>query len=98
MVEQGDIIQITGEDRLALVVSKNYYNESGKAILCPVYKQDFGTAFCLEIELDGEKAFVCCDSVKQIDVETRGYSKMGRLHLGKLIQVVNLIKAIVDYV
>ena len=34
MVEQGDIIQIENINDLALVISKNQYNESEKAILC----------------------------------------------------------------
>lgn len=98
MVEQGDIIKIEGIKHLALVISKNYYNESGKAILCPVLDTDIGTSFSLEIELDQDKYYVCCDAVKQMDLDTRSYTKKGHLHLGKMIQVVNLVQSISDYV
>ena len=98
MVEQGDVIKIDGVRNLALVISKNYYNESGKAILCPVCEKDLGTTFSMEIELNDTKFYVCCDAVKQMDVDTRGYTKKGHLQLGKLIQVINLAKSIIDYI
>ncbi len=98
MVEQGDIIKIEGVRDLALVISKNYYNESGKVFLCPIYEKDLGTAFSMEMELNDTKFYVCCDAVKQMDIDAREYTKMGHLHLGKLIQVINLTQSIMDYI
>ena len=97
MVEQGDIIKIEGIDSLALVISKNTYNHSEKAIVCPVINKSRESTFEIEFEIDNKKKYVVCDNVKQLDLKSRFYSNKGRISLSKLIQVVDLLEAIIDY-
>ncbi len=98
MVEQGDIIQIENINDLALVISKNQYNESEKAILCPVLKNSCGSTFEIEFTFNEQSYYVVCDSIKQIDLRPRHYSKKGAIPLNKLMLVSDMLQAIIDYI
>ena len=37
-VEQGDLIKVAGLNYPVMVVSNNFFNETGKAIVCPIVK------------------------------------------------------------
>ena len=37
-VEQGDLLKVGGLVYPVMVVSNNFFNESGKAIVCPIMK------------------------------------------------------------
>ncbi|WP_294242216.1 type II toxin-antitoxin system PemK/MazF family toxin [Pseudobutyrivibrio sp.] len=98
MVEQGDIIQIENINDLALVISKNQYNESEKAIICPILKNSIGSTFEIEFLFNEQSYYVICDNVKQIDLRPRFYSKKGTIPLNKLMFVTDMLQAIIDYV
>ena len=51
MVEQGDIIKIKGIGQLAAVISKNSYNETGMAVVCPVVEEKTFSTFKNAIRL-----------------------------------------------
>ena len=71
MVEQGDLIRIEGIKHTALVVSKNTFNESGRAVVCPVLKEDKKATLSYSV---GDNQFVLCDNPRQLDIESRRYS------------------------
>ena len=37
-IEQGDLLKVSGLQYPVIVVSNNFFNESGKAIVCPIVK------------------------------------------------------------
>jgi mRNA-degrading endonuclease toxin of MazEF toxin-antitoxin module len=94
MVEQGDIIKIDGIKNTALVVSKNLFNESGHAILCPIMTGSLPSTLSYSID---EDKYVLCDNMRQIDIESRGYSVTGRVPLAHLINIVDRIQSLFDY-
>ncbi len=98
MVEQGDIIKIEGVKDLALVISKDTYNESEMAIILPILKRKCDSSFEVEINIEETPYYVMCDKVKQIDLKPRIYSKKGSISYIKRILVIDMVQAIVDYI
>ena len=43
------------------------------------------------------KPYVLCDNMRQIDIESRGYSVTGRVPLAHLINIVDRIQSLFDY-
>ena len=41
-VEQGDLLKVAGLAYPVIVVSNDFFNESGKAIVCPIMKNAAG--------------------------------------------------------
>ena len=97
MVEQGDILKIDGFSQLALVISKNTYNETGMAILCPIIKKSIGSIFEVKVDVNDSVMYVASDGVRQLDMECRNYNKKGRLPYSKLIYVIDMAQSVIDY-
>jgi len=98
MVEQGDIISVNGIAFPLLVVSKNIYNTSGHAIVCPILREKCESTLSLKIETNSVKGTVCCDNPRQIDYIERGFRLKGRVSMRELISAVDMIQALFDYV
>lgn len=97
MVEQGDIIKIDGIGHLALVISKNTYNESGMAVVCPILQKSIGSTFEVEVSINDSLIYVASDSVRQLDLNIREYSTKGRVPYSKLIYIIDMAQSIIDY-
>ena len=97
MVEQGDIVKVEGIGHMALVISKDSYNESGMAVVCPVSNEKSGSTFEVEICVDNKVMYVASDAIRQLDIESRGYRKNGRVSYSKLIYVIDRAQSIIDY-
>jgi mRNA-degrading endonuclease toxin of MazEF toxin-antitoxin module len=97
MVEQGDIIKINGINHLALVISKDSYNKSGMAIVCPILQKSIGSTFEVEVSINDSLMYVASDSVRQLDLNIREYSIKGRVPYSKLIYIIDMAQSIIDY-
>lgn len=97
MVEQGDIIKINGINHLALVISKDSYNKSGMAIVCPILQKSIGSTFEVEVSVNDSLMYVASDSVRQLDLNIREYSTKGRVPYSKLIYIIDMAQSIIDY-
>jgi len=97
MVEQGDIIKINGINHLALVISKDSYNKSGMAIVCPILQKSIGSTFEVEVSINDSLMYVASDSVRQLDLNIREYSTKGRISYSKLIYIIDMAQSIIDY-
>lgn len=97
MVEQGDILSVRGINVLLLVISKNIYNVSGRAIVCPIFSYDGEATLSVEIHTEQTSGFVCCDSPRQIDFEKRGFHQKGRVALKDIIKILDLFQSLFDY-
>ena len=98
MVEQGDIITVRGVDFPLLVVSKNAYNKSGSIIVCPVLKEMDGNVFSVRVEEKGILGIIRCDDLRHVDYEARGYHIKGRISLGKMLVILDMIQSLFDYI
>ena len=94
MVEQGDILKIKGLKYKVLVVSKNLFNESGHAIVCPLITYESTATLSYRIDDD---TYVLCDNMRQLDLSTKNYSVKGRLSLGHMIHIIDRIQSLFDY-
>ena len=97
-VSQGDILKIEKINQPVLVVSKNFFNESGEIIGCPVYPNGRAEALHIFIESDDIVGYVHCEKLALLDLAERGFSKIGRINIGDMINISDAIQGIFDYV
>ena len=95
MVEQGDIIKIEGVSPLVVVVSKNIINETGMVIVCPILKGNVLPTLAVPLDDD---SYVACDTIKQVDLAARRYSHKSRVHVSKLILMIDMVQALFDFI
>ena len=97
MVEQGDIITVEGLTGKYLVTSKNFFNKTEQAMLCPIVKDTFKDPLHIEINTDNAEGIVMCEQVRLVDLEHRGFGMIGRIHYPDIIEVTDAIQSIFDY-
>ena len=97
IVEQGDIITIEKLQGQFLVVSKNFFNETEQAIVCPIAQDTFLDPLHIGIKTDEMNGIVMCEQMRMIDLRYRGYKTVGRIHYSDIINITDAIQSIFDY-
>lgn len=97
MVEQGDIIKLDGRKEYYLVTSKNFFNKTEQAMLCPVVNDTFIDPLHIKIEANDVKGIVMCEQVRLVDLRYRGFSITGRITYADKIDITDAIQSIFDY-
>lgn len=96
-VKQGDIIELGGEKRQALVLSKDFFNESGLAIVCPVVQKAGRDALHVVVETERVAGIALCEQLKAMDLQKRYYRTIGRISFSGIQEITDLVQSIFDY-
>ena len=97
-VEQGDLLRVGGLKYPVIVVSNNFFNQSGKAVVCPI-----GPAAApgpLHIPLPEDcpaRGWVLCEQVKYVDLNARRYSRFGAISLYDTMDISDAVMGMFDY-
>ena len=87
LIEQGDIVSIEKMTGYFLVVSKNFFNRSEQAILCPIVTDTFPDPLHIDIDTNEIVGTVMCEQMRMIDLRYRGYKKIDRLSYADIINI-----------
>ena len=96
-IEQGDVLAVENMKGKFLVVSKNFFNSTEQAVLCPIVQDTFLDPLHIEVEAEDVRGIVMCEQMKLLDLRYRGYKKIGRIHYPDIINITDAIQSIFDY-
>ncbi len=96
-VEQGTVIELSNEKKKALVVSKDFFNQSGLSVICPVVISATEDALHIPLIINGEQEIALCEHLKTVDLEKRHYKKIGTIAFSQIQEITDAIQAIFDY-
>ncbi|MCR4685966.1 MAG: type II toxin-antitoxin system PemK/MazF family toxin [Lachnospiraceae bacterium] len=97
-IHQGDILKIEGVKIPVLVTSKDFFNQSGEIIGCPIYENGKPGALHIPIFSDEISGCVQCEKMALLDLHVRGYSKIDSIELSDIIDITDAIQGIFDYI
>lgn len=97
IIEQGDILSIENMRGFFLVVSKNFFNTTEQAVLCPVVQDTFHDPLHISIETKEVSGIVMCEQMRLLDLRYRGYKRIGQIHYSDIINITDAIQSIFDY-
>lgn len=97
-VSQGDLLKIRRIQYPVLVVSKDFFNSSGEIIGCPVYDASTESPLHIFISTDEVKGYVQCEKLALLDLKAREYQRIDRLALKDMINIVDAVQGIFDYI
>lgn len=80
-----------------LIVSKNFFNQSEQAIVCPVLPSASLDLLHIEITTAEVQGFVLCEQMKLLDLRYRGFKRISRIKYADIINITDAIQAIFDY-
>lgn len=98
VIHQGDILKIERIKPPVLVVSKDFFNESGEIIGCPIYENGTEGPLHIQVETDEVSGFVQCEKLALLDMNIRSYKKIGRISLSDVINITDAVQGIFDYI
>lgn len=97
-VHQGDIVKIERIRSSVLVTSKDFFNQTGEIIGCPVFQDSSASPLHIKIRTDSTEGYVQCEKLALIDLNVRDFSKTGRISMTDIIEITDAIQSIFDYV
>ncbi len=97
-LHQGDIIKLEKIEHPVLVVSKDFFNSSGEIIGCPIFINSNEGPLHILISTDEITGCVQCEKLALLDLKVRGYKKIDTLSISVMINIVDAIQGIFEYV
>lgn len=98
MVEQGSIIKIQNLSFPILVVSNNFFNETGMIVGCPIFNIATESPLHVHIDCDKVKGNVYCEDLKTFDLKSRRYTWLDTIDMFQAVEIVDIIQGIFDYI
>ena len=96
-VEQGDLLKVTGLNYPVMVVSNNFFNETGKAIVCPIVKNAVEGPLHIRLKESTVEGYVLCEQVRYVDLTVRRFSKLGDAHYYDVMDISDAVMGMFDY-
>ena len=97
-LRQGDILKIERIAHPVLVVSKNFFNSSGEIIGCPIYENSTESPLHICVAANEIQGYVQCEKLALLDLKVRGYKKIDTLSIAAMINIVDAIQGIFEYI
>ncbi|MCR5791482.1 MAG: type II toxin-antitoxin system PemK/MazF family toxin [Lachnospiraceae bacterium] len=97
-LHQGDILKIENIKKPVLVASKDFFNQTFEIIGCPINEKGEEGPLHIHIRTDDVEGYVQCEKIALLDLNIRGYSKIGRIHYPDIINITDAIQGIFDYI
>ena len=96
-VEQGDLLKVAGLNYPVMVVSNNFFNETGKAIVCPIVKNAVEGPLHIRLKESTVEGYVLCEQVRYLDLTVRRFSKLGDAHYYDVMDISDAVMGMFDY-
>ena len=97
VIEQGDLIRVSGINFPVIVVSCNFFNASGKAIACPVVSSAEDGPLHIKIKTAQVEGYVLCEQVRYLDLSARHCSKLDSAHHYDTMDISDAVMGMFDY-
>ena len=95
--EQGDLLKISGIAHPVIVVSNNFFNQSGRAIVCPILKNATEGPLHIKLKDSPIQGCILCEQVKYLDLSVRSYSKLASSHYFDIMDISDAVMGMFDY-
>ena len=97
-LQQGDIVLVERIKDPVLVVSKDFFNLSGEIIGCVILKKSTASPLHRYIEAGEFKGYVQCEKMALLDLNVRGYKRIGNIQMLDRMEICDTIQGIFDYI
>ena len=97
MIEQGDMLRVSGIKYPVIVVSNNFFNQSGKVIACPIVKNAIEGPLHIKLKDSSVEGTVLCEQVKYLDLKARHFSKLTSTHYFDIMDISDAVMSMFDY-
>lgn len=90
-LHQGDIVKIERIKSPVLVTSKDFFNQTGEIIGCPILQDSSASPLHIKIRTDSTEGYVQCEKLSLLDLNVRGFLKTDRILMEDIINITDAI-------
>ena len=96
-IKQGDILQLEKPSIYILVLSKDFFNQSGFIIACPVAANTFPDALHIPVSTEKHSGKALLEHLRSLDIRSRLYRHIGSLSFDQIQEISDAIQSIFEY-
>ena len=96
-VEQGDLLRVGGIKWPVIVVSNNFFNESGRVVACPILPDAVKGPLHIRLKDYPVEGYVLCEQMRYIDLKARRWSRLSATHYFDIMDVSDAVMGIFDW-
>lgn len=96
-IEQGDLLRVSGLSYPVIVVSNNFFNASGKAIVCPIVKDAAEGPLHIRLKDCPAEGFILCEQVRYVDLAARHYAKITAAPYFDIMDISDAVMGMFDF-
>lgn len=97
-LRQGMILNVEKVKKPVLIVSKDFFNQTGEIIGCPIFKESIRSPLHIEVTADNISGYVQCEKLALLDLNVRGYSVIDIIPVADIMNITDAVQGIFDYV
>lgn len=95
--EQGDLLKIDGIQQPVIVVSNDVFNQSGKAIVCPIVQSAQEGPLHIKLKDSSVQGVVLCEQVRYLDLAARRFHKLTATHYFDIMDISDAVFSMIEY-
>lgn len=95
--EQGDLLKIDGIQQPVIVVSNDVFNQSGKAIVCPIVQSAQEGPLHIKLKDSSVQGVVLCEQVRYLDLAARWFHKLTATHYFDIMDISDAVVSMIEY-
>ena len=96
-VEQGDLLRVGGLKYPVMVVSNDFFNGFGKALVCPIVKDAVEGPLHIRLSQCPVEGYVLCEQVRYVDLAARRFSRLAESHYFDIMDISDAVMSMFDY-
>ena len=96
-VRQGEVIRIEGSGQTALALSKDFFNASGMAIVCPVVAEASADALHVPVTVGAKRGVAMVEQLKSLDMSARHFKILGHVPFEQVQEITDTVQSLFDY-
>lgn len=97
-LQQGTILNVEKIKKPVLIVSKDFFNQTGEIIGCPIFSKSVQSPLHIEVASENVSGYVQCEKLVLLDLNVRGYSVVDRIPVADIMNITDAVQGIFDYV
>lgn len=96
-IQQGELLRIEGVKPDVLVLSKDFFNQTGFAVVCPVLSEGRSGALNIAVSAENFSGIAHLENLKSMDLKVRHYKTIGQLSYKQIQNISDAVQGIFDY-
>ena len=96
-VKQGEILKLKQPAMTVLVLSKDFFNTSGMAVVCPVSSAASEDPLHIPIGTERLQGVAKLEQLRSLDLQARRYAKLTELPFEQIQNIADAVQSIFDY-